>query len=105
MAKKIYIKNGETENTIWNFLKKEIWLIGIFIGIFATIYINILTPINKIQTDIATIQVNHEVHMQEALEAIKTLQEEQIKQNEEITELLKSTTETQTLIKLHMGIK
>lgn len=65
----------------------------------------IYIPMGKIQTDIAVINNNHEVHIQDLTAQIKALEEEQKVQNTEIQNLLKTTVETQTLIKLHMNIK
>ncbi len=101
MSKKIEIKTVNHENSIWGFLQKEIWLIGVVIGAVLAIYI----PMSKIQTDIATIQTNHEAHMQSALEKIASLEEKDIKQDEQIQKLLEAVVENQTLIKTHMNIK
>jgi hypothetical protein len=74
-------------------------------GIAITCVLAIWIPISKIQSDIAVIQSNHEVHIQDINNQLKIQNDQILKLENQQTDLLKQTTETQTLIKIHMGIK
>lgn len=94
--------NGEKrEKWFESRLTFMIFIATALVGAVLAIYI----PMGKIQTDIAVINSNHEVHIQDALIQIQKLEAEQTSQNTKIEELLKQTVETQTLIKIHMGVK
>ena len=79
-------------------------LIGCTLAIFVPMW-SMQRDIAVINAQISNINTNHETHIQDALQAIQELKEDQGEQQLEITELLKQITETQTLIKVHMGIK